>query len=146
MKKLIKSALLISAAASFSFSAMASEKGITEADIKAAPELQQANEMQMSSAATGIKCLVDTPRWDRWGSPNCFSVGSARTTTAYFQITNPPANYTIYWSHEGCNSGSATCNLPIRTYQTLVLSATVLDHSNNTFTQVESRAHYEGMD
>ncbi|MCW8877525.1 MAG: hypothetical protein OQK04_05765 [Kangiellaceae bacterium] len=119
---------------------------ISAADYKATPELlDQAKISMAASSSPKMKCLVDTPAWDLWGSPFCFSAGFARSTTAYFQIDNMPSNYTVNWSDSRCSSTSRTCALPIRTYQSISLSATVLNHGNNTFTQTSSTAEYEGM-
>lgn len=120
------------------------EYSITKRDIAASPEL--AEESLMRSSSTSMRCLVDTPRWDQWGSPYCMSVGFARNATAFFQIQNPPANYQIIWSDSRCNSGSVSCALPIRTYQQISLSATVLNTTNNTYVTVQASAQYEGMD
>ncbi|NVJ50907.1 MAG: hypothetical protein HWE13_10905 [Gammaproteobacteria bacterium] len=111
------------------------------------PEVEEAlNAPQIQSLTASMKCLVDTPAWDNWGSPNCFSAGFARTTTAFFQIDGgPSSNYRVYWSDSRCSSSSKSCSLPIRQYQTLRLSADVLDLSNNTFSTVQATAHYEGF-
>ncbi len=144
MYKYMKSILSIGVAIALAQPAVAEDNSITSADLKASPELQ-ASDTPSATGAASIKCLVDTPKWDRWGSPNCFSAGFARTTTAFFQIDNAPSNYTVYWSDSRCSSTSTSCALPIRTYQSITINATVLDNSNNTFVTLQSRANYEGM-
>ena len=119
---------------------------ITASDYKAAPELlQQSQTIQAASASPKMRCLVDTPAWDYWGSPFCASAGFARYTTAYFQIDNMPSNYIVDWSDDRCNSSSSSCSLPIRNYQTITLTARVLNEDNNTYTTTTATANYEGM-
>jgi hypothetical protein len=154
MNKLIKSGIVLAATLSVSFFASADSMkkqnaasdrfSITASDIKSVPEL--ADTKQVFASSPSMKCLVDTPAWDMWGTGTCFSSGFARTTSAYFQIDNAPSNYTVYWSDSRCSSSSLTCVLPIRTYQRITLSATVLNHSNNTFSTTSAKAIYEGMD
>ncbi|WP_196141188.1 hypothetical protein [Aliikangiella sp. G2MR2-5] len=155
MKKVIKS--LVASALVFSFTGITyagslnvsksdNDFGISAKDLKNVPELSETSSFVSTSSATSMRCLVDTPAWDRWGSPRCFSAGMARYATAYFQITDAPSNYTVYWSDSRCSSTSLSCSLPIRTYQTINLSATVLNNSNSTFVKVSASAHYEGLD
>lgn len=92
-----------------------------------------------------MKCFVDTPAFDQFTYNICFSVGSAQTTSALFRIDNVPSNFTILWSDSRCNSSSRDCSLPISWYQTINLSATVLNNSNNTFTTTSTIASYEGF-
>ncbi|PWK51904.1 hypothetical protein [Pleionea mediterranea] len=106
------------------------------------PEMQGANKATSGSAT--MKCLVDTPAWDNWGYGRCFSVGHARSTTAYFQIEGGPSNFRVYWSDSRCSQNSKSCSLPIYQYQSINLTADVLDLSNNSFSSVSATAHYEG--
>ena len=98
------------------------------------------------SFASRMKCLVDTPAKDHWGYERCFSVGVARTATAVFLIEGAPANFKIIWSDSNCKQNSATCRIPIFQYQTLTVSAYVLDMENMTFDMVHATAMYEGFD
>jgi len=153
MRKIFKSTAICAALMSASFYASAeldkkgvdkSEKySITQSDIKAVPELS--DNVSVQAGSLSMRCLVDTPAWDLWGTGYCFSTGSARTATAYFQIDNAPSNYTVIWSDTRCSGTSLSCALPIRQYQTIKLDATVLNNSNNTFEQTSATAHYEGL-
>lgn len=111
------------------------------------PEIEADQHLSKSASGSAtMKCLVDTPAWDRWGYGQCFSAGNARTTTAFFQIEGgPSSNYRVYWSDSRCSQSSKSCSLPIRQYQTLTVSADILDLSNNTFSSVSATAHYEGF-
>ena len=119
---------------------------ITEKDIAASPELSDENLKRAASTSASMRCLVDTPAWDRWGSPRCWSVGAARTATAFFSIQNTPTNYEIIWSDSRCSSNSKSCALPIFNYQSITVSATVKNTANNTYVDVQATAHYEGLD
>lgn len=92
-----------------------------------------------------MKCFVDTPAFDNFTSPFCFSNGTAFTTSAVFRIDGEPSNFTILWSDSSCSSSSDTCVLPIRQFETINLSATILDNNNNTFANVSATARYEGF-
>jgi len=155
MKKSIKSTILFAAVMSISVFANAETKNkddnktnlytITKSDIKSVPELSEGNQIVASSTNPTMKCLVDTPAWDSWGTSYCFSAGFARSATAYFQIDNMPSNFTVYWSDSRCGLTSSSCALSIVNYQQITLSATVLNHSTGTFSTTSSTAHYEGM-
>ncbi len=109
------------------------------------PELQGA-EVYAAGSPAKMKCLVDTPAWDSWGYGNCFSVGFARTTTAFFQIDGGPSNnFIVYWSDSRCSQSSKSCSLPIMQYRSVNLSAHILDLSNNTFESTSATAMYEGF-
>ena len=128
-----------------SYATFAAENDLDKQRLLAAiPEIAD-NSVQTKSVVPAMKCLVDTPAWDNWGYGHCFSVGWARSTTAYFTIDNVPSNFTIIWSNSSCNSQSRSCELTIFQYQSKTLSATVLDNSNNTFTTTTATAHYEGF-
>jgi hypothetical protein len=143
MNKYIKSLIALTMASAVAASVQAKDdNAITAADLKAVPELQQAQQT-MSSSGASMRCLVDTPAWDYWGSPECFSAGFARSATAYFQIDNGPSNYTVYWSDSRCSSSSLSCVLPISAMRSITLTANVLNHSNNTFATVSATAYYE---
>ncbi len=121
------------------------EDGLTEELLfKAMPELNSPPVATKSSNAV-MKCYVDTPAFDVPTVGNCFSVGWAVTTSAVFSIDNAPSSYTVLWSDSSCSSSSLYCVVPIRQYQSKTISATVLDHSDNTFSQTQATAHYEGF-
>ncbi len=107
-----------------------------------ADDVQKPTESSFS-AAVRMKCYVDTPAYDQFRYGNCFSAGFARTTTAVFRVDNVPAGSTIIWSNSNC-SASSTCFVPIRQYQTINVSATVLK-PNGTYEVTSATAHYEGM-
>ncbi len=113
----------------------------------ALPEVSDAQSKgsQNRSSNPRMKCFVDTPAFDLFTFSVCISSGTAFTTSAVFQIDSPPSNFTILWSDSRCNSNLTTCVLPIRQYQQVTLSATVLDNSNNTFTNTSATAFYEGF-
>lgn len=96
------------------------------------------------SSGTRMKCYVDTPAYDNFTYGNCVSFGYPTTTTAVFRVDNVPSNFTIIWSDSRCNSSSRDCFLPISHFQTINLSATALDNSNNTFTTTSASASYHG--
>ncbi|GAB4186229.1 MAG: hypothetical protein Tsb002_10520 [Wenzhouxiangellaceae bacterium] len=153
---LLRMGKFISFAAAFSLSLAVF--GIANADDEAmSPELMEKIAQNMPelveddganstrSSHPRMKCFVDTPAFDQFTYGSCFSVGSAQFTTAVFRIDNVPSNFTIIWSDSSCSSSSRDCSLPIRWYQTINLSATVLDNSNNTFSTTSATARYEGF-
>jgi|GEM_PF-4628003 len=156
MNKLTKFGLVMGALISVSSVAVAAKKAdiaidvtndysITAADVAASPELNESTVFAKSSSVS-MKCLVDTPKWDRWGSPRCFSGSTSFYATAYFSIDNLPSNYTVYWSDtSNCSSNAGSCSVRIRSGQTITMSATVLDHSNNTFSTTTAYASYENL-
>ncbi|MEX2499631.1 MAG: hypothetical protein WD397_12245 [Wenzhouxiangellaceae bacterium] len=111
------------------------------------PELKDSSSQTQftTASATAMSCLVDTPSFDQWGSPQCFSIGSATFATAFFRIDNPPSNFTILWSDSRCDSSKTMCSVPIRMFHPITMDATVLNNSNNTFVQVSATAWYEGL-
>ena len=121
-----------------------SEAEFEQAAAAALPELSQPAE-QIRSSSASMSCFVDTPAFDQFTTGFCFSVGTAFMTTAVFRIDNPPSNFTILWSDSRCSSNSLTCFLPIRHFQTITLSATVLNNSNNTFVNTSATARYESF-
>ncbi len=134
---------VLSAIALASVATMATAK---EADItKNWPELNDDAATVSSLASTSMKCFVDTPAYDQYRTGSCFAAGSSRTTTAVFKIDGVPSNFRIYWSDSRCSQTSSTCMLPISWYQTISLSADVLDLTNNTFSSTSATAHYEGL-
>ncbi|MCF6300491.1 MAG: hypothetical protein L3J52_05170 [Proteobacteria bacterium] len=114
-------------------------------DMKALPELADdlQNTISNKSASPRMQCYIDTAAYDLF-SDNCAAFGFVHTTSAVFRIDSVPSNFTIMWSNSRCNSQSAWCVLPISLYQQIDLSATVLNHSNNTFSTVSSTAEYIG--
>ncbi len=113
----------------------------------ALPELDEGIQKPgQTRAAASMKCFVDTPAFDLFTTGYCHSSGNPRTTTAVFRIDNEPANFTILWSDSRCSSSSDTCFLPIRHFQQITLSATVLNNANNTFSTTSATAHYESFD
>jgi len=154
MRKIVKNTALCAALMSVSFFATAemnkqgadksANYSITQSDINSIPELRDNINVQ-ATGSLSMSCFVDTPAYDNLTQGYCFSAGAARTTTAYFLINNAPSNYTVIWSDSRCNSASLSCILPIRQYQTINLSATVLNNSNNTFAKTSARAEYEGL-
>jgi|GEM_PF-3806668 len=115
--------------------------------LRAMPEL--ADDLDKSttnkSATVLMKCYVDTPAYDYFNNNICFSSGFARTTTAVFKVDNAPAGSGIIWSNGNCTANNSTCFVPIRQYQSVNVSATVLK-PNGTYSIVNATAHYEGMD
>lgn len=109
------------------------------------PELADVygNKSADKSASVRIKCYVDTPAYDYFSYNNCLSVGSARTTTAVFNLENVPTGSDVIWSNSNCNANSTWCTLPIRQYQQISVTATVLK-PDSTFSQHTANAWYEG--
>ncbi len=101
---------------------------------------------QNRSGGASMKCYVDTPAFDVFTTGFCADAGVARTTTAVFRIDNEPSNFTILWSDSRCSSSNDTCLLPIRHFQTINLSATVLNNDNNTFSTTSATALYESFE
>lgn len=99
----------------------------------------------LPAQAEVMSCFVDTPAFDVKTDNFCFAVGTARTTSACFQVNGvtDPSTSTISWSASGC-SGFGFCLVPIRQYQTVVVSATVTDALGNS-TTVSATARYEGF-
>lgn len=114
--------------------------------MKAIPELAEELQNVNKSGSSSMKCLVDTPAFDQFNTGFCFGASFANITTAVFMINNPPANYTILWSNSSCSSQSTYCSVPIRQYDSVNMSATVLNNANNTFTTTSATAYYEGFD
>jgi len=109
------------------------------------PELLETKGPVDTRASGGMSCFVDTPAFDVFTAGACFSIGFAPSTTAVFRITNRPSNFRVIWSDNRCNQNSDTCFLPISFFQTINLSATVLNLSNNTFFTASATANYEGF-
>ncbi|WP_395377425.1 hypothetical protein [Marinicella sp. W31] len=113
--------------------------------LKALPELAEDLKNPVATkAAPRMKCYVDTPAFDLFTYGYCFSVGNARTTTAVFRVDNVPAGAQILWSNSNCTNNQSTCFVPIRQYQTISVTATVLN-PNGTFNQTSATAEYEGF-
>lgn len=93
-----------------------------------------------------MKCFVDTFAFDLFSFGFCANNGTPRTTTAVFRIDSPPSNFTILWSDSRCDSSRDTCFLPIRHFQQINLSATVLNNANNTFSTTSASALYESFE
>lgn len=138
----LKTVLSVVAFASLATAANAKEVDIT----KDWPELNdQAPSAVSTLASTTMKCFVDTPAYDHYRINVCFAAGHSRTTTAVFAIDGGPStNYKVYWSDSRCSQSSKTCMLPIRWYETITLSADVLDLSSGTFSSSSASATYEG--
>lgn len=116
--------------------------------LQALPELldDSADSNQIRSGGSPrMKCFVDTPAFDNFTFGFCVSAHSAFSTSAVFRVDDLPADFTIIWSDSRCNQNSSTCILPIRQYQQVTLSATVLNHGNNTFSTTSATAIYEGL-
>lgn len=115
--------------------------------LKALPELadELANPPATESSTIKIKCYVDTPAYDVYTYNFCGNAGWARTTTAVFTIENVPSGATIAWSNSNCSSTNNTCFIPIRQYQSISVTANVLQ-SNGSYTTVSATAFYEGLD
>jgi len=100
-----------------------------------------------SSFATTMSCYVDTPAYDTYSANACFAVGLNRNTTASFKLTNTSGNiHKVLWSGPGtssCSQTSTTCNVPIRYYQTVKVTADVL-YTNGSWETASANAHYEG--
>lgn len=140
--------LAVAMAASLATSALSAQeaRSLEQAEADKLMALPELSEPAVTTSSTSImRCFVDTPALDPWTSPLCFSSGTAFTTSAVFQITNPPSNFTVFWSDSRCNSSFSGCTLPIHQFQQITLDATVLDHDTSTFFQVSATARYEGF-
>lgn len=110
------------------------------------PELAEDKSTEQNRvSAPRMKCFVDTPAFDNFSFGFCASVASPFSTTAFFRIDNVPSNFTIIWSDSRCNSSSRDCLLPISIFQTINLSATVLNNSTGTFSTTSASALYENF-
>lgn len=100
-----------------------------------------------SSFATTMSCYVDTPAYDQYSANFCFAVGQSRTTTASFKLTNTSGTiHKVLWSGTGtssCSQSSTTCNVSIRHYQSVKVTADVL-YTNGTWETSSATANYEG--
>ncbi len=114
--------------------------------MRAIPELAQELQTANRSGAASMKCLVDTPAFDQFNTGFCFGASFANLATAVFVIDNAPSNFTILWSNSSCSAQSTYCSVPIRQYDSVNMSATVLNNANNTFTTTSATAYYEGFD
>lgn len=97
------------------------------------------------SSVIKIKCYVDTPAYDTYSYNSCFNVGWARTTTAVFNLENVPSGSGVIWSNNSCTANSNYCFLPIRHYQSVSVTATILK-PDSTYSTVNATAYYEGYD
>ena len=144
----LKKALTVALVAGLSTAAIAKNKTATDEQLLANWDEAKAVSQSASSTTVRMKCFVDTPAYDHFSYNNCFNAGSARTTSAVFQIEGgPSSNYTVYWSNSACSSTSKTCILPIRWYQSVNLSATIVDKNTtpNTAYSSSATAYYEGL-
>jgi len=114
--------------------------------LKALPELAEdlKNPVNTRSAAPRMKCYVDTIAFDVFTYGYCFNVGNPRTTTAVFRVDNVPSGAQILWSNSNCTNNQSTCFVPISQYQSITVTATVLN-PNGTFNQTSATAEYEGF-
>ena len=101
---------------------------------------------EIKSTNPTMKCLVDTPAFDHYGTGICFGVAWPYSTLVVFKIDYAPSNFTIIWSNPSCSQQSTYCSMSIQHYDPITLSATVLDNSNGTFTTTSATAYYEGYD
>lgn len=123
------------------------EQLVDEKDLLSLPELVDSIESQNSAVRAGnirMKCYVDTPAYDHFTYGSCFTGGYAPVTLAVFFIDNVPAGSQVIWSNGSCTANSNYCMLPIRTYGTVSLNATVLK-PNGTYSQTSATAYYEGL-
>ncbi|MBL4773596.1 MAG: hypothetical protein JKX98_08360 [Alcanivoracaceae bacterium] len=137
--------IIILALLCLTFTTFAAEDKAYQRLLSAIPEIEQPPE-QIKSTNPAMKCLVDTPAFDRYRFGACISVGWAHTTSAVFKIDFLPSNFTIIWSNSSCNQQSSTCSVSISQYSSITMSATVLDNTNGTFTSTSATAYYEGFD
>ncbi len=151
MKNKLKTIAAISSLCVASAFSQAMAKELTEQEdfelaLKALPEVADdlENGPMQKSTAIKMKCYVDTPAYDLYTYNYCASVGAARTTTAVFKVDNVPAGSTINWTNNNCSSNNSLCFVPIRQYQTITVSATVLK-PNGTYSTVSATAEYEGL-
>ena len=115
--------------------------------VKAFPEVldeQVSQAATLTLSAMGMKCFVDTSAYDYFTYDQCFGVGTALYTSAVFKIDGAASGSIYIWSDSRCSRTSSYCTIPIRQYQTITLSAYVLQ-PDYTWQSVQATARYEGL-
>ncbi|EKE77524.1 hypothetical protein [Gallaecimonas xiamenensis] len=97
-----------------------------------------------STFAAGMSCYLDTAAYDEFTPNYCTEIlwnkGSA---TAVFRIDNVPERFYIDWHNPKCESNATTCSAVIRVFEEYQATATLIDLTAGTVTEVSATAYFE---